>query len=659
MNKRERLLLAIGEADEKYIKEAESKMNVMSIIKVAALLLVVTALSLYLFIPFAPVTSNLKVYEDSSYFPLIEGIDEYRLSFMQPKYKNNFEGIVATLDGMFSISKGGAMDNNNAGADMAPGASGDMEESIMGNGSYVESTDNQVNGVIESDLFKMTDKYIFRLGYGYEFIEYEDEKGPTVEQLTVVVLRVYSIDKDNSTLVAEYKLPRFENEFFKDYDDGEMYLSLDGKTVTFIKTYTDENTNLSKVGIISLDVSDVKNISTKAMVSIDGYYNTSRMVDGKLLLVTDYTFNRNKVEYDDPATFVPTIDRGNGAEPVEFEDIIYPAEINNTQYSVVAMLDSEDLSSMGEVALLNFTNQVYVSANNLYISREYVAKTEDQDGRVTTSNTSDIAVINYSGESLEKKGIITVRGWTEDQYSFDEKDGYLRVVTSTSDRTQTTNGSNVSVLPTSENVSLYVFDLATNSLAYKVEDFAIQGEEATAVRFDGDKCYVCTAVVVTFTDPVYFFDLSDYENIGSVDTGVIEGYSDHLINYGEGFLLGIGREDWEYSKVEIYEQIDDSVVGTMEYKFQGDYATEYKSYLVNREENIFGFGVNYFYKYDEQTGYGKSYQCYVLLRFDENGLVSREIELKSNVRADNIRAAYIDGYLYITTPYELIVEKID
>ena len=626
MNKKERLLLAIGDIDEKYIKEAEFKMRTASIIKVAVILTVIIALSLYLFIPFAPVTSDLSDYEGSSYFPLIEGIDEYRLSFMQPRYKNNFQWLGAGIVDLFDFSLKGGMDmaptDNNAAKD----------EGFMENGSYVESTDNQVGGVIESDLFKMTDKYIFRLGEGN--------------------LRVYSIEKENSSLISKFEIPTFQAEYG---GSAQMYLSLDCRTVTVLKQIFDNNGNPG-VGIISLDVSDVNNISVKGMVSIDGSYNTSRMVDGKLLLVTDFSFNRNKVEYDDPTTFVPTIDRGNGAEPIEFEDIIYPDEVTTTNYSVVAMLNAESLASLGEVALLNYTSSVYVSAENLYISREYISKTEDGN-TVYSSNMSDIAVLNYSGETLEKKGIITVRGWTEDQYSFDELDGYLRVVTSTRDTAQTEKGKNVSMSPTSENVSLYIFDLTDNSLDYKVEDFAIEGEEATAVRFDGDKLYVCTAVVVKFTDPVYFFDLSDYENIGSVDTGVIEGYSDHLINYGEGLLLGIGRENWSYGKVEIYIEQGSEVTSIHEYKFNGEYSLDYKSYLVNRENNLFGFGVDYFYEHDEQTGYGKSYQRYVLLRFDADNMTIYTFDIP-DMRADRVRAAYIDGYLYITTERDLIVKEI-
>ena len=645
MNKKERLLFAIGEVDEKYVKEAEFKVKISSIVKVAVAAVVVIALSLYLFIPFGPVTSDLSSYESSSYFPLIEEIEAYNLTFRQPRYKNNFMWLADEIDDLFGffVGKGGAMaPDMNGGSAGAPG--------MEGNGNYMESTDNQVDGVIESDLMKMTDKYIFRIGD--KMSGYTEQLGK-YDQYTVV-LRVYSVDKENSDLVAEFEVPKFPDQQY--YTDMEMYLSHDGNTVTLMSNYHD-STGKVNVGISSIDVSDINSISLKGRISVQGSINTSRMVDGKLLLVTNYRFTRNNVDYSDPKTFVPTIDFGNGPEPIRFDDIIYPENVDDTDYSVVALMDAENLSLLGANALLNFTNEVYVSAENIYIGREYVHKVEEEK-TLSASNMSDIAVFGYSGNKLENKGIITVRGWTEDQYSFDELDGYLRVVTSTRETKQTTNGNNVSLMPVSTNASLYIFNLADNSLAYKVENFAPEGEEATAVRFDGDKCYVCTAFVVTFTDPVYFFDLSDYENITYTDTGIIDGYSDHLINYGEGLALGIGRENWQNGKVEIYADRIEGVVSIHEYEVNGNYSLDYKSYLVNREENLFGFGVDHFYEYDSQSGKGRIYQRYVLIKFSAENMTVYTFDIES-MRADTVRAAYIDGYLYITTQTELVVEKLD
>ncbi len=645
MNKKERLMLAIGEIDEKYIRETEEKSMRAPVIRAAVCLALIIALGLYLFLPFAPVTSDITAYAGSDYFPLIKGIEDYRLSLLQPKHKNNFE-ILTSLLGSFKFGAMAPDMDENTGNDMAP-APGDQGDSA-GNGEYVESTDNQVDGVIESDLMKMTDKYIFRLGWRSD-VNYRTN-----------LLRVYSIEKEESRLVTEFVIPSFADEFYRYNSNCEMYLSPDGNTVTLLRNYADNKTDMSKVGVISLDVSDVNNIKTKAMVSIDGSLNTSRMVDGKLLLVSEFVFNRNTVDYNDPTTFVPSIDRGEGAEPILFEDIIFPDTVGNTRYSVVALLDADNLGLLGANALLNFTDEVYVSRDNVYITREYVAENEGvYEDKGVVRNMTDIAVLNYSGDGLESRGVITVNGYAEDQYSFDERDGYLRLVTTTfwTEDKYSTPAS----IKNEQNVSLWIFDLADNSLAYSLPNFAIPGEEATAVRFDGDTVYVCTAVVISFTDPVYFIDLSDYENINSADTGIIEGYSEHLINLGEGFLLGIGRENWQYDKVEIYEQQGDKVVSVGEFKFEGEYSSDYKSYLVNREHNLFGFGAGYIYPIDDQTG-KEEYRgdCYVLLHWNGYELSPYFIDLVGlDMRSATVRAAYVDGYLYITTDTGFKVEKIN
>ena len=647
MNK-ERMLFALGEIDDKYIKEAEPKPMAQRnrIIAVAVSLALVVALSLYLFIPFRDAVSDLSDYESSAYYPLIETIDGYYLSLRnQTSYKNYFDYYTDQLGGLFAPMEDAV---GGAAPDMAPGAPENNMAGVPdgGTGEYVESTDNQVEGVIESDLMKMTDKYIFRLGYRIE--KGENEKYSSV----IPLLRVYSIDKEDTALVAEIDVPTFEDESSSGYDLHQMYLSTDCDTITILKEYRSSDYSKTRLGVIALDVSDVNNITERSKVSVDGSLNTSRLVDGRLVLITDYTVVKSRVDYSIPETFVPTVDSGEGREAIDMDDVIYPEEISNTQYTVVTMMDSENLEIFGTKALLNFTSDVYVSKNHLFLSREYTERNENESYR-----KSDIAVLDYTGEELLDKGIITARGWTEDQYSFDEKDGYLRIVTSTNDTVERNDEGNVG-LTIKQSASLYIYDLKDNSLAYKVEDFAPQGESVSAVRFDGDSCYVCTAVVVNFTDPVFFFDLSDYEHITYTDTGIIDGYSDSLINYGEGQLLGIGREDWQYSKVEVYEEIGDQVMGVYKFKFEGTYSTDYKSYLINREENLFGFGVSYFYEYNAENQYYNSYNCYILISFDDTEMTVEKFKIDA-LQPEYTRAAYIDGYLYITTPLEIVVEKIN
>lgn len=627
MNERNyRMLLAIGCADEEYVKEADADIRGVrrKVFAIAASFLIMIGIALYLFIPFAPVTADVSGYSDSSYFHLIDSIENYLVKFKQPIYKNNFEKLLSNLSDTFTSDDYYSTPESDPTADSV-------------GGGYVEVTDNQVEGVVEADLFKMTDKYIFRL----------DRSGER--------LYVYSVDKENSELVSCVYLPSLRGlSKWDGYGKAQMLLSADCNTLLVIKPYV-ELDGKRCLGVALLDVDDVKDISLKSSVAIQGTLNTCRLVDGKLLIVSDYYFNDRRVDYNDPKTFVPSIDHGNGFIPLDVSDIIFTSDVDSIKYSTVALLDAQSLEVLDTKAALDFDSNIYVSGENVYIPRECMRtyRTNEKGYDLCISDTTDIAILDYSDGKLEYEGTITVKGSIDDQYNLDERDGYLRAVTSTRD-TYVNNGI-LANTKLKENVSLYVFDLADRSLAYSVEDFAIEGERATAVRFDGDMLYVCSAEVVSYKDPVYFFDLSDYENITSTDTGIIDGFSSSLIDLGEGFLLGIGVEDDWHNKVEIYKEDGGKVTSVDKFLFGGRYSSDYKAYLVNRDENLFGFAF--------EAGFYDRIR-YLLFEFDGNELKNTvNLLLDRSARysdyCDDVRSVYRDGYLYITSSDELFVERVE
>ena len=438
------------------------------------------------------------------------------------------------------------------------------------------------------------------------------------------------------------------------YSRAQLLLSEDCSTLLVIKPYVDLD-NKQYLGVASLDVSDVKHISLKSSVTVQGTLNTCRLIEGKLLLVSDYYFNDRRVDYNDPKTFIPSIDCGNGFIPLDVSDIIFTSDVDSIKYSTVALLDAQSLEVLDTKAALDFDSNIYVSGENVYITRECerTYRTNEKWYDLCISDTTDIAILDYSDGKLEYEGTITVKGSIDNQYNLDERDGYLRAVTSTRD-TYVNNGI-LANTKLKENVSLYVFDLADRSVAYSVENFAIEGEEATAVRFDGDLLYVCTADVVTLSDPVYFFDLSDYENITSTDTGIIDGFSSSLIDLGEGFLLGIGVEDDGLNKVEIYKEDGGKVSSVDKFLFGGGYSSDYKAYLVNREACLFGLAV-------EASPFNRI--RYLLFEFDGtriNNIVNLLLDRSAHYSrfCDDVRAVYRDGYLYITSSDDLKVVKVE
>jgi uncharacterized secreted protein with C-terminal beta-propeller domain len=241
--------------------------------------------------------------------------------------------------------------------------------------------------------------------------------------------------------------------------------------------------------------------------------------------------------------------------------------------------------------------------------------------------------------------VVRVDGFLNDQYSLDEKDGVLRVVTETNYR-KTKRYHNVdkdvynyTTVETYRSADLYCIDLSTFEIVGSVIGFAPEGEQVASVRFDGDKAYVCTAVVVSFTDPVFFFDLSDMSNITYTDTGVIEGFSTSLIELEGGYLLGIGYgNSRDTLKFEIYEEKNGMVVSVCDYELRGvTFSEDYKSYYINRKENLFGLMTSTTYASD-----------YILVHFNGGAIVpAANVKMTHVANEDWTRATMIDGKLFV------------
>jgi uncharacterized secreted protein with C-terminal beta-propeller domain len=620
MRKEERLINSIGSIDEKFIEEANGKMKktknkggINPAWKAVASFVVIVGLALFLFLPVNPGPQNLSAYKDSEYYPLMEKLESYRADSTALPYDNNFELIGMVVKTLFTFTfMGGAM---------APDAAPPMQEEGAMNGEYVETTDNQVSGVIEGDIIKTTTTHLFQYSHGN--------------------LMIFKLDGENTERTAIFDVQKVLGG--KIYSETEMYLTVDGKTVIIVTDYTSADKR-AKVGVIFIDVADPANPHCESVVSIDGSYNTSRLVGDKLLLMSEYYFSIKNVNYDDPSTYVPTVTRDGVDSLLTMDEIFAPSGVNASRYTVVASIDIGSREITGANGLLNFTNTVYVSENNVYVTRNY-SETKETSGNAKINETmTDIAVLGYTEEGLDRR-VVTVSGTVLNQYSMDELDGYLRVVTSTSKFDYVSGGMFSTPARSIRSASLYVVNLESCDTIASVENFAPEGEEVASVRFDGDTLYVCTAVVATFTDPVFFFDLSDYSNITYTDTGVIDGFSTSLINLGEGFLLGIGRVDWGTNKVEVYEEQAGRVVSVAEFVFDGDYSTNYKDYLVNREENLFGFAVFGDSKYKNE---------YILLQFDgyDLNVVTHVDHVYSNRTVRGILRGY---YLYVVDDGGIVV----
>ena len=594
------------------------------------------ALALVLFTPYSTALPDVSQYASSPYYSVIQGLS--KATYSQPRYKNNFHMLASKLANFNFLTKNELHANGIPGFNSAPGASlgttPDVPEDIPGD-TYEEVTDNQVEGVIEADLFKRSDKYIYYLSNNR--------------------LLVYSIAQADTDLVGSFEIDPFAQFGMsaKGYAT-EMYLTADCTTIILlIDGYSKAEGSLAT--LVTLDVSDPQNIQQKGIVCFTGAYISSRLVGDSVLLTYNYGFYEGDIDFDRPETFVPLYGTPGNMKPIDGEDIVCPEEPTALRYTVVAKMGAKDLTVQDTVAFMSYSQQLYVSQDTIYATHAYSEKTEVALNTFTTVSMTEITGVSYGGDTLEVLGTVQIKGSVKDQYSMDQFEGILRVATSTQETTMKEHvfEANVSMLVdnSGRNCSLYCIDLATWEIVASVENFAPEGDEVTSARFDGPMAYICTAEVIVLTDPVYFFDLSDLNNITWTDTGIIDGYSSSLVKFGD-YLLGIGFGANRGLKIEAYVEGKEGVESLAAYERKCGFPSDYKAYLIDREENLVGMGVEC---WDHWEG-GNNF--YMLLMFD--GYKFREIKMlpMEHYAGNNVRATIVDGWLYVLYKEYCIAEQV-
>lgn len=571
----------------------------------AALIL---AIGLTLFLPL-DTGSNFAIKASSQYYGVAKVVDD--LTRTPPKYKNNFQKLCAAL----SFSGCGSAN----GDDMANGgASGDASPNVPTSPgeSYVETTDNQVEGVIEGDLLKRTKTHAFY----YEprariIIAYAFNAGQLSE-----VGRI-SVDSKGHYLGG----------------DGEIYLSADGKTLTlFTKSY-DTNKGVQYACAIAFDVNSPAHMLEIKRFYSSGDYVSSRYTGGEFLLVSNYKVKRNP-NFNNEYEYLPQVGGEGGVSSVPADKIVYSNDATNAAYTVVSKLGG-DLSLKSSYAFLSYSEETYVSQNNIYLTSE-TASVPDKNTVDYYSTETTVTCLNYSDEGLTLAGSGNVYGTILNQYSMDEYDGNLRVVTEVNRRA----GAGGTAYRGANLYSVSLTDFTTTPL---LTEFCPSGESVQSVRFDRNKVYVCTAIThVELTDPVYAIDISDYSNVTYTDTGTIPGYSMSLRTFKDGALLGVGYGDTRFDlKISVYEEINGALKPIDFILKECEFATDYKAYFIDAERGLVGLAVT---RYNTAT-YNYEYK-YILVQYNGYSLeICEQAELFGDSNALT-RAFFDDGYLYIVTP---------
>lgn len=639
----------IGAIDRAVAKKKKARLR-RGIAITASVAVIAAACNLWLFVPYSTGGIDLSDYRDSPYYAVIEQLST--LNYGSAQKTNNFQQLSEYF------SRDDLDINFDPPEDFAPSA----PDSGESGGSYTEVTNNQTEGVIEGDLFKRTEDTLFYLGWSegaYTVWWDESENGKDIistEKESECVLRAYSVAGEESARLGEYTIRPEEGMTFRGYNgDREMFLSEDGSRVTVLVPSYDLESRTLYTMLAMYDVSDPANMTETARIYLSGNYLTARTKKDTLLVINN--FSAYRPDFDRPESYLPAAGTRGDMQYVAADDIILPEHANQSRYTVLYLLEKDTLAFLDSAAFLSYSNEAYVSADNIFLTHEDTRRHEaDPDDIYRLKYTyavTEIACVQYSDDELALRGNLEVNGIVNDRFSMDEYEGVLRVFT-------TTRLYSLSYLINhpydpfetfgEARCNLYCYDLKNFEEIASVVDFAPVGESVRSARFDGTHAYICTAIALnSLLDPVFDFDLSDYNDITWRDTGTISGFSLSLIRFTDDTLLGIGYGEWrEHLKIELYRSEGERVISVAAYESEfTEFSEEFKAYFIDAENALIGLGIV------RQTESGTSEQGFLLLRFDGYDLTECAF-LPCEDSYDDLRAFVDAGTLYVVSSSDFI-----
>lgn len=557
--------------------------------------------------------------------------DRYFVFF--DKANNNVEDING---GSQSVTSALSYGTFNVSADL----SGDILHS---------ETNVQVKGVDEGDIIKNDGKYIYILT-GDDDVYYHN---------TVRIIRAADLKEVGKIVINEEKNTYFTGEEIYVNGDrltlvGTKQIVKDGSAddvISYGNAGTAENTTFfydwynsydsdSQTIVYNYDISDRENPKLVGQKEQSGYYNTSRMTDGIIYVVSSYGVNVAKFSSgkDVVENCIPVV---NGTR-IPSDNIVTDKNEKCTEYTVITSNDTFDEKLEGNsFAYLGACNTVYCSGENLYFAQ------------TKYENSADIAVINsveLSKDGIKLKATGEVKGVLNNQFSLDEYNGYLRVAITEYNYSTFKNES-----------KLYILNDKLETVG-KLEDLA-GDEEIKSARFVGDKAYV-----VTFkqTDPLFIIDLSDTANPTVKGSVKLPGYSTYLHPISSDYIIGVGyggtQTDADMGKLkvtlfDVSDATDPKAVSDFEICDAGSDVTNsdnHKAFLYYAEKNLIGIPV---IKYADIDNNYRNVYSYALLEIKDGelqlkkGLVHQQED--DSVSSGMFRGAYIGENFYTVTDFSI------
>ena len=614
--------------------------------------------------------------------------------------KNNKSRMASSYDEIYKIMSEKATDQSDTYRTKATAKSSSSDSTISSDGvkkksdSKAYSTTNiQTEGVDEGDVVKTDGEYIYIVNDKKSVVNIVKAQGKETKKIAKIKIKYNKEDLNVKEIYyADNKLIVISGV----YEDDVLYGIEDsvtskgcgvnnGKSITIISVYdiTDrsnpklikQNTQqgdfdssklsgnyvytISEANVNITDKKDscVPEINEKPM-DYSKIYLPNKIDGGSYTVITVMDINNPDKFYDQTAI------AGNVQNVYVSENNIYLIDDEYEEIDISDTKKGKNILKKKNIGKLQESKKNLSAKEIKKVKKAYGGEydwskvTETRKiGYFKSQIKTNIVKYSYKDGKLNFVNENSVEGYVDSNLSFDEKAECLRFVSSNStssyvgERTVLKDGKGKMI---SENIvntndyekyydekvldnNVYVLDENLKEVA-SIKGLA-KNESVYAVRYLGNYGYFVT---YKNTDPLFTVDFSDMKNPKIVGKLKLPGYSDYLHFYDENSMLGLGMENDEYLKLEMYnvsngkaKQISKKVLKRY---MDSDALHDYKSIIVDKEKNLIGFNAT--------LSNGNYDDVYVLYRF-ENNKFKKLAEISLSGESYAVRGLYIDNYFYI------------
>ena len=488
------------------MKLFKSKITEIILVVILAIIILLTSIAISNVRGTKPksVKSNLKleaIYNADENKDFALGMIGYVLNFPYSAFSNvSYIGRKDyTSSGTFTLD--GVEYWQPSGSISSVGSSGNSSSSSESSSDY-SKTNVQVENVDEADVIKTDGEYTY-----------------SISEDTVIIADVR--DVENTRIASRLKPTSGIPVDLLLYD---KYLIVIGR----------DSSRKNSTDVEIYNVEDKNKIEKVKSYEISKSYKTSRILNGKLYIVSSGRLSKNsdqKIEID--------YKEDGSSKDINLKKMYYFKDKSSDYETVISNVNLDDISNstFDVQAYLMDVDYIYMSENNLYIANWNYKENENSvlklfgfkgifsmmDDENYDKETTIVKLgINEDG-SVSYVGKANLDGSAINQFSFDEYNSNLRVA-----------------LEDDEKSRIVVLNKKMKQIG--VSEVVGEGESMYSSRFVGDRAYLVT---FKYTDPLFTFDLSNPKNPKLLGELKMPGYSTYIHPYDENHLIGIGVQTEE------------------------------------------------------------------------------------------------------------------